>query len=556
MAEQEKLKSKDSKRDDSFKGKRYPKKGNRRFKRDEEVPHTEIGGPGNDVAWWIKETSLISNAANLKSNWIAGRQIDAGGFPYIPKGVVKYEMMSTYGNNVAATDPINVWARDLYLRMFQKYRGITSYTAADLGITLLAGIEVVKLIAKYERIYGVINRYSRINVNMPTAEVEALGLTQTDAEYLRTHLSDFRYDLNVLIKKAQRLCVLKDMSIIADSLSLLGYEYLDHDNTKAQIIIFDTEGYFYYDDGQTFSGGALIHDSFGGWHELFDLGSDNMCDALNFALSQLVGSDSVQKIYGDLVVWFGEDAMLQILPITDDYIVTPVYSESILHKMHNMHVTGDVIIRATENSGMSAADVSALEALSEPCFYQFNDVIHTRLSACGSSGNAWETRSDGRVYTSTNNTIISDYLSVDTGASAVLDTYRVDVDTETIVEGVLFKFLGFYSSGAQKYSYVFDTCDFWLIKSITLYGMNTNGTVQSAFIPSNFTSGVDTYLKDAGTLAILDWAPLTYRTLNRVGYAIGGDLDTPVPLPYNTLLRLQEAIFYSGLRTDVPVVSK
>lgn len=530
------------------------KKSNRKDRRVIKEKKTKEFVPGNDFSWWSKIPELLKDAANYKCNYVAGNSIAGTDIPFVIPGVALIKLLSTYGNNVAATDAINVWARDLYLRMFQKYRPASGYSASDLGITLIAALEVVKLIAKYERIYGVINRYSVLNTNMPLVEASALGLSTVTVTYLQSHLSDFRYDLNFLVRKAQRLCIPKDISAIADAISLFGYEYLDHDNARGQIIMFDTDYVGVYSDTDLSTGGSInFKSTTSGSYQLIDTSADNMCVALDKALQALIGSDSVQRIFADLIVWFGQEAMLQFMPIPEEYVVIPVYSESILHKMHNLETFNNASFDLVSwaDSGLPSADISTVTNGSF-YVYQVDDRIVTK---CGVKRNGSGTNTP---HTVDGGTILMNNASIITPCSTnahVLDTYRVDVNEETITEGILFKnHSRIVIDTTDGYVTMLDSCAFYIAHKVELY---TNGiALPLTLLLSSGT--LATVQANAGILSILDWAPLAYMYVQSgvlvTPTAIFGDLDSVVPMYGNGITKLQRTVLLSGLHTDVKTV--
>lgn len=536
-------------------------KGNRRSKRD--YKHTQGKGkgyssskvdfgPGNDFSWWNKYPELIADAANFKCNYVAGKSIAGSDLPYVVPGVLAVDLEPTYGSDIEVTDPINIWARDLYLKMFQKYRPASGYTASDLGIAIIAGIECLKLIASYERIYGVVNRYSVRNINMPDAEAASLGLTPTQAQYLRGHLSDFRYDLNSLLMKAQRLCIPKDISAIADAISLFGYEYMDHENERAQFINFRLRHCGLYSDNFMQSGGCVVMESI----LYFDFSLDNMCAALDARLNALLGSDSIQRIYADLVVWFGEGAMMQFLPVPENFTVLPTYSEEILHKLHNMEQimdfgASDTFVSAIDNA-LPTSDITLLGLpTTGRLIYQCDDRIVSKFGVTNTNGTRTVFTMGGVQWLGST---VSSVASIN--KAHPLDTYRNDVTPDIVVEGVLFKHAANSQNDGTNYIKVVESAAFYVVVRVGLITM-VGGNPTYTNIDLTWTSSLSNAAEAAGRLAVLDWAPLVIKLDSSLAVEwIGGDVDNIIPVYSNDIARLQRASLLSGLRTDQPIVSK
>lgn len=517
--------------------------------------------PGNDFSWWSKVPELLRDAANFKCNYVAGDRIAGNDIPFVVPGVLAVKMKSVYGCDAKATDPINVWARDLYLKMFHNYRPASGYSASDLAIAVLAAIEAVKVIAKYERIYGIINRYSRLNINMPLVEASALGLSASTVSYLQGHMSDFRYDLNFLIRKAQRLCVPKDISALADAISLFGYEYLDHENARAQIIMFDSDEFGVYSDTALSSGGSISFNEFTA-SNLFDFTGDNMCTALSDVLDALLGSDSIQRIYADMVVWFGQDAMLAFVPIPEDYIVAPAYSESMLHKLHNLEcINGDYTSKLTSWASDLLSDNDRDIVLNGNYhIYQVNDIVVTRGALTGTGAAEPIIYKNGKILASTSTDIINNTTC------HLLDTYRVDPDAEVITEGVMYKYDSEVLNGdATARSAVLTSAAFYLVSHIQLWSNSAQDLEDPTYIELTnlIYDDEETAKISAGSLACIDWAPLVYdlgdasaaddNNVFKINH-IYGDMDQVIPMYHNDIARLQRTIVLSGLHTEVKSV--
>lgn len=542
---------------------------------------------GNDLAWWTKQSALMDDASNLKSNWIPGMALDKASFNFTITGVIRLKFQQAYGCTESALEQINLVSRDLYLKMFQKYRGITAYSASDVGIVNIAGCEFVRALTKTERIYGILNRYSRVNYNMPTAELAALGLNPTQADAIRRHLSDFRYNLNQLIMRAQRLCVPKDLTCIQNAISLLGAEYLDHDNAKAQIIIFDCDNFGIFDETSMKTGGSVKFEHVrtivddGSLDGLISVTDDDVTfPFLERQLEELLASDSVQKIYGDYIVWFGSDQMLSFAAIPSDYIVSPVYAESMLHKIHNIEFQdarfGSLTLKdLSEDDKATLLDDTVGGAYR---IYQFNDRIITKfeyITVLVEDYGEFASKEIGNyiLHYVSSGSYVSEEMPITPQHTSILDTYRADVSQETIVEGSLWKYAYevyetvHEGSDLVDIATVMSSVAFEMFTRIDFFRINpADGSVRNNYnLYSNIVTDEDIAAASAGRLAVMDWAPLTYTKswINSESsdpalatcINVFGDVDTIIPLPLNTKAKIQNAAVLSGLTTDIVVVN-
>jgi hypothetical protein len=287
-----------------------------------------------------------------------------------------------------------------------------------------------------------------------------------------------------------------------------------------------------------------------GWGagSIFNLAADNMCIALDEQLNALLGSDSIQKIYADLTVWFGEDAMLQFVPVPEDYTVLPVFSESILHKLHNLETlfSNSFSIVTQINNNLSSADKTFLQN-GQHHIYQYNDAIVTALDVVNTGTRTWVTQGDWMHYSGANGAV----TAID---CHILDTYRVEPDPEVIVEGSLFKYQTHDGIvGSDVYTEIV-SCAFFIPVYVIMWTL-VNGTST----PDSYTT-LDTNQsvaqQTAGVLALIDWAPLAYQVVGNTITKAYGDMDNVIPLYANDLSRLQRTCVLSGLHTDVRVIVK
>lgn len=523
--------------------------------------------PGNDFAWWNRYAELMRDAANLKCNWIAGTPLISEGNSVLRiPGVIKFKMYNTYGSENDITGPVNLAARNTYLKMFQKYRGVTAYNAPDLGITFIATLEVFQLVAKLERIYGVINKYDMLNRNAPRVLTQALGISDADADYIRSHLSDYRYDLNNIILKAQRILLPKDMSIFLDRISLYGYIYKDHQSARAQYVVFDYDHYGVFDETSLSTGGCVRFEPASYWNiSLINTTNDGktMFPVLNKLVEALLGSESVQKMYGDMLAYFGQDQMVIMLPLAENYVVDAVYSESILHKIHNAECIRSIYntatptyLRAGWNANMSADDISVLKSFTHQCIYQFNNVIINKHSVYTSGSNN-EFTNGGYGYKGSSTRIVNGMLY---NGTHVLDAYVEDFKDETVVEGVLWKPLmnevSRSTTSPAHYDVILVSCGPEVIESFEIYTDSPSTTIT----PVTGTTFVISASSFIYKLFCLDWAPLIFQVNISGDVAnyndVFGDVDNARATSSNDIRRIQECAVLSSFRTDIVVINK
>lgn len=545
--------------------------------------------PGNDFSWWSKVPVLLKDAVNLPLNWVPGTALVPGtltqnGKPGAPSSVLRVDLQNVYGSEESASGPLNLAARNLYLAMHRKYRGLNAYQAADIAIVIAATIELFILIARIERIYGVINYYAIDDRRLPYALLNAMGISYTLADNIRDNLSDFRYGINNLIRRAQNVCIPKDLSVLLNKIALYGYVYKDHDDVKAQAIVFDCKetGIYIGDLTDTGGGVAYVDTSFSGASSY-----TTIIDKLNIAVSALVEDSDVLRIYSDFLSYLDPTQFMTLVPLPEEYFVVPVYSEEILHKLHNAYSTGAYYYIDDQGENFNFEDFTEVKEMSPNGLtfktgysasdgvrkiVQKDNVVYTRLCLFSTgSGGSWTSFStgilDGYTAFQWDSEEVVPSCSIN-GAQQVFDTYRHEADPATMLEGCLFKFT---PATTQRVHYV-TSCAWEIVNKFTQMvvidgQVASSGDVHQYIYWSGYDSNMsmatvrqmkDGFISSIGLAMQYDWAPILYNVIDddigecyfKNTLPFIGDVCNCRLVDYNDIYRMHEVAVYSGLETS------
>lgn len=517
----------------------------------------------NDIAWWNAYPELLKNVANIPFNHVAGeayRLFDGNAETdvYTPGlAVVKY--LPTIGKSKKSSDAFNAQMRQLWLDMHRKYRGIGSYQASDLGIIMYAVVNVFTVIAKFERIYGVINTYQIANRNVPYTLVNALGISQDMME----NLASFRYGLNLRIAKLQQLCLPKGIQAIDNELILNLFIYKDSDNPRASLFCFDPEYFYNYYATAMSTGGSLQANKFEDYMNGTTPGGKlafNVTDVftvLDLMMDNLFSDDDVAKVCSDLIAAYGPENVMTVGFVPEDLALQPVHDYERSLQFHNLTFFTEGVKTTFDKSGLTANDETFIKTQSYGiCIYQKNDVIYNELTTWNRGSGNWY--SSGNLVMFASN---SDHDSADANPIAnrcLLDTWVDNPGDVEIVCGTRFTSIcskeKVVSSGGNNYYYYdVDTFGLEVVTSIILWkktGVSCNDTPIVGQVITDNSSMQATDME----LHQFDWSPILYhRVVGSSDVYILSDIDNATVLTADQLAPIHDVAIYSAFK--IPTVS-
>lgn len=310
----------------------------------------------NDPAWYAMNPQLLSDAASFPYAWPSGTKLDLLNeysknnnvwsttskvvselSNYSVPGIMTGIVVPTVGRSVNATSPVNIAARNIYSFVRHANSGHTNYDSPDLMLYLLAMDSVYTFLSWCRRIYGIMSLYSPVNRYLPEALISAQGV---NFKSVMDDLANFRYRLNLAIKKVGSFVVPASMSYMARHQQMVSGLYYDGKSPKAQIYQY-TLGYVYkYVETAANQAGYLdatyVYSSPGA------LTAQNIYDIMDSLIDPISASEDCGIMGGDIYKAFGDAGVVKLDWTLDNYSVVPEYNEEMLSQFQNSTVTGPI----------------------------------------------------------------------------------------------------------------------------------------------------------------------------------------------------------------------
>lgn len=320
-----------------------------KFEKDEAKYVHNTGQRPNDISWYSKNPELVKAACSYPFASIIGDPI-TGVFHGVSDTVsnIKYKnggripgiMSILYNHSLIDGSAVKDVAveqafNSMYSYIVHANSRNYNYTAADLGILTLAGMEVFTSIAEVLRVFGVIRYYEEQSRYVPDSLMSALGF---DPEDMRKNQPFMWFDINAMIDRTRSIWIPTTMPLLKRWMWLVSNIFADDDSRLPQLYLFRPLSYYQYSETRVSTGSALLHM---GYHDPGELRKWNDMKALiNRQIEALMQSEDRGIIYGDLLNAYGKENIFALPPITADYAVRPVFNPEVLTQIENLTITG------------------------------------------------------------------------------------------------------------------------------------------------------------------------------------------------------------------------
>lgn len=516
------------------------------------------GRGSNDIKWWMHYPDLAKSVTNIAFNYIGGESfrlhgpISGNTVDLYNAGVAVIQYQQSIGACSKSSDAFNAQMRQLWLDMHRKYRGIGSYQRSDLGIFILSIWSLFATLAKFERIYGLLNSYKIANRNVPYTLFEALGVDVSVGD----NLADFRAGLNYRISKMHQLCLPKGIDAIEAQLNLNLFVYKDAANQRAALFCFDPISYGVYDPTLISTGGCVKYIKF--VNKMTGTTPDNrqgfivqdMFGILDQQLNALLDDDDIAKMCSDLIAAYGDNQVMTVNSVPEEFSIEPVEDYERKVQFHNATVNGDVATKYNGTIMNGTAAQTLLAAGTKVVIYQEGDVIKNTITT--STGGGYDDLSSGiTVLGGTASGVSFGLAKTD---EIVLDTW-VDVpsDVEIMCGTRMSALFSKEVSGAT----LGGGTVYWQDLECSGTEIVTNVMVFNKIGSSYYAQGFDYSIRPEGLLATdgplldyltkLDWFPFIYYW-NNLGqtFRIIGDVDNFTVVKAQDVSKLHDVALYSA----------
>lgn len=333
----------------------------------------------NDYSWYKPNDQLLKDVATWPMTEAIGlpavKNINVKPIPDQPlsrvrkigvvsPGIAVLELVPTIGVANDNTDPVNLAANQLFSHLQSKSGRTPSYSAADVGITILGVAELYSYFVWMTRIYGCASDYNNMSRYQPEAVVTAMGVDWND---VRANLANFREYINQFAYRLMYFPIPKSIDYFKRKIFIYQSIYTDANTNKPQLYMYNPKGFLAYGEGPegTTTGLAqLTYEQLPGQYDLRLYVDDPVPTEGLMTVKQIMtwgdnlynpmrGSEDVRLIMSDILNTFGDAGTVDISPISETYVVKPVYSAEVLMQIENAFVyppSSGYICTVTQNT--------------------------------------------------------------------------------------------------------------------------------------------------------------------------------------------------------------
>lgn len=342
---------------------RAPKKD-----KDEEVRYK--GEKPNDWNWYVKDASMLQNAASLSFNNALGNPVEFTVYnanhpaQIVFPGVGNIYTVPSPGYVDKASDAINIASKSIYSWIRHQNSGSANYDAPDLMLYLMAMDSAYAFYAWMTRVYGLAVVFAQQNKYYGDGMVLS---SHVDANDIKRNLANFRTYINMYAYKLSAFCIPSDMNIFKRHMWMFANSYRDDNTLKSQVYMYQPAALHVYDEyhgaGRLKTIPVLCEDSSGVLRPIATpltlTGIMNIGDSI---LAPLVGSQDINIMSGDILKAYGGNTWhLETIP--ENYAIVPVYSPEVLDQIHNTVFTGGHAIELTYDSDIVRHYVDGIPSL-------------------------------------------------------------------------------------------------------------------------------------------------------------------------------------------------
>lgn len=536
----------------------------------------------NDISFWNQYPELLKDASNVIFNEIAGTPFLPGNpsttmydnikFPTVG---IRFRILPVVGKTKSANDAYNYQMRSLWLALHRAYRGVGTYEYPDLGITIFSIFGYFIELARAERIYGVCSSFKAQNRSYPNALLKALGVDPSTVA--AAELADFRYQLNRIVSKSQLLCLPQGFKAFEAYISMFSNVFKDAEDVRAQWIVYDPAFRIRYNAAKYTTGGCAEYvkrtaNGANGTQLLSDIIAD-----LENQMDALLSDTDIARMCSDILKAFGENGVVKLNYIPEDYVIEPLHEETRLEQMHNSVFIGTPIGGDFSSAHVAEANFANITSSEQTLdLYQENGImlqsIHSHAENFGATGaldgavTAANFKAFGSVYNFGRTTAPGS--SVYTGL-AMLDTWKASPTPDDVVELTRLTVTKSVNevtiSGTQYYDVDVDSYSLYVICGYDVYNADPVGVTEpyrvggfaSNLFESAGTASVGTIAVRMIILAMLcdiDWHPWICYNLTTSGTLVDSNLfwdrDNYSSISKVSLSRLHDACVLSAFKLE------
>lgn len=296
------------------------------------------------LSYKTRSDQLVLDAANLSYASVLGApmEIDGRNYPDLPvyndfsvPGVMRLGWQPAAGISRDAYSALNVASKRLYSYVRHANSGHSNYDSPDLMLYVLAMSSLYSMHALGVRAYGIARFYQMYNRYVPESLMLAAGFQPE----IQNNLADFRMFLNTMALKISSMAVPAEFDLFQRQVWLNSYVYKDSPGEKAQLYAFTQTHAWKYEGFTDKRGGQLramrLHQS--------TLPQDQFTiqtysDFMNDLAEVIIADEDMNIMSGDILKAYGNEAIVRIGQISEDYQIIPEFNMEVLSEIQNSSI--------------------------------------------------------------------------------------------------------------------------------------------------------------------------------------------------------------------------
>lgn len=490
----------------------------------------------NDPVWYALDEALLRDAASIAYSNAVGtgitlqytdngtEQPTAHTDTWNVPGIGVIELTATPGYSADATSAINIAAKNIYSFVRHANSGSANYESPDLMLYILAMGNLYAGLSWMQRVYGVARLYSQKNRYYPKSVLRAMGV---DFDSIQNNLADFRYYINTCALKLSALSVPKVMPLFSRWTWLNSGLYLDSENAKAQLYIFNLVHLWKFDATGEQTGGSLVPQDINASTSLLATFEDirNNFDAM---LGAIIYDEDMNIMSGDIMKAYGKENLYEIASVDEGYQVLPEFNLEVLSQIQNTTMVG----RQLRTGSSSSGNIFKIT--------QENGVIKFAPTAFLAADNT------NRLATISCTKLFNMYKDDPTPADTMVAS-RLSV-------------IGNFKSGSSEnisnlVSFGSELCNAFVVVKTTEYTSGSNSDLAVIQLPA---AGTASDLQNISAISVFDYHPLliSANASGEIANYVFFDSENITTLEQSTLAKMHETAILSELGVPLIGMSK
>lgn len=219
-------------------------------------------GPDNALSWYTRYASLTNATANVPFPNRPGMTVEMGSLNipntqtlstrvqrtglYGVPGVMVINWVPAYGSNprTDSQNPLTVAANETYALIRSNFSGDLSVDPPDIMMYELAQDSIFMLIAKYKKIFRLINAFTPDNYIIPDGILVSMGFSGAQITVLRKQKVEIWKVINTLVAEIRKFRCPGFMDVMNRHYWLSDNVYTDADSINSQFYVFNLAGVY------------------------------------------------------------------------------------------------------------------------------------------------------------------------------------------------------------------------------------------------------------------------------------------------------------------------